>query len=260
MSAVAVPFTKEYPYSTVCISFTLTIKPPNKEAEMQKALMHKALVVACFFFLGMPLYLFAEEIDTASGSEPSFRLEKVKKDGTLWKMFGPRWKTIAKINRISPERIKEGMALKVPDDWEAAEQNAPLPRELPGLEGKLILIDIHAQAFGAYENGALVLWGPISSSAGRVECGKRNEKKRRCVTPTGNFRIMEKKKKDFSKDYPPPHGGAPMPYSQRFYGAYKIHEGALPGYPDSHGCIRVLADDAQWLFLWTNKKTAVIII
>ncbi|MCR4323293.1 MAG: L,D-transpeptidase family protein [Candidatus Azambacteria bacterium] len=220
---------------------------------MRKALIRIGLAAILFFLLCAPLTSFAQE------SEQLFSFEKVKKSGTLWKMFGSRWKTVAKINRISPERIKEGMTLKVPYDWEAAEKYTPMPRELPGLEGKFILIDLVEQAFGAYENGTLVLWGPISSSAGRVECGKQDKKKRKCVTPTGNFKILEKKKDDFSNDYPPPHGGAPMPYSQRFYGPYKIHEGALPGYPDSHGCIRVLHYDAVWLFKWTNKKTVIII-
>ncbi|MBI5913366.1 L,D-transpeptidase family protein [Candidatus Azambacteria bacterium] len=221
---------------------------------MGKTLTGTVFVAVCFFLFCMPLILFAEE------NGQSFYFEKVKKGGTLWKMFGGHWKTVAKINRISPERIKEGMTLKVPSDWEAAEHDTPVPRELAGLEGKLILIDLGAQAFGAYENGALVLWGPISSSAGRVECGRAHEKKRRCITPTGNFCVLGKDRDRISSKYPPPNGGAPMKYAIRFYGDYWIHAGALPGRPDSHGCIRVFLDDAQWLFSWTNRKTAVFII
>lgn len=226
---------------------------------MRKTLMHKAVAVACFFLLCAPLYLFAGTINAAQESGHLFHLEKVKKGGTLWKMFGPRWKTVAKINRISPERIKEGMTLKVPFDWQTAKESAPVPAELPGLEGKLILIDLKAQAFGAYEKGALVLWGPISSSAERIECGRVHEKKRKCITPTGNFYALGKDRDRVSSKYPPPNGGAPMKYAVRFYGDYWIHAGALPGHPDSHGCIRVLEEDAQWLFRWTDKKTTIIV-
>lgn len=217
------------------------------------------LAAACFFLFCAAPHLFAKEFD-AKESESLFRFEKVKKGDTLWKMFGSRWKTIAKINRISPERIKEGMKLNVPNDWEKAEQNTPVPRELPGLERKLILVNVAAQAFGAYENGKLVLWGPISSSAKRVECGRAHEKKRTCVTPTGNFHVLGKDRGHISSNYPPPNGGALMEYAMQFHGNYWIHAGMLPGYPDSYGCIRVLYDDARWLFRWTDKNTVITII
>lgn len=227
---------------------------------MRKILVKSILISTCFCLCLSLLSLVA--IAHAKEDELQFSLEKVKKGDTLWKMFGPYWKTIAKINRVSPERIKEGMALKVPHDWKLAEQNAPIPRELPSYvtTEKLIFIDISSQAFGAYENGSLVVWGPISSSAERIECGQVHEKKYKCNTPTGNFFISEKDKDHISKKYPPPNGGSPMKYAMKFYGDYWIHAGALPGYPDSHGCIRLSHDDAKWLFSWASKKTLVIII
>jgi lipoprotein-anchoring transpeptidase ErfK/SrfK len=39
-----------------------------------------------------------------------------------------------------------------------------------------------------------------------------------------------------------------MPYAIQFYGHYFLHEGWLPGYPDSHGCVRVGEQDARFLF------------
>ncbi|MEK7459980.1 MAG: L,D-transpeptidase family protein [Patescibacteria group bacterium] len=227
---------------------------------MRKTLTRNIVMIICFFLLSPPPYLFAKEIGGAQEIKSPFRFEKVKKGGSLWEMFGTRWKTVAKINRISPERIREGMALKVPYDWKAAEQNAPIPHKLPGRKGKLVLIDLHAQTFGAYENGALVLWGPISSASGKKECLNKRGRKQACETPTGNFCVTGKDKNHVSKKYPPPTGGSPMKYGIRFFGDYWIHAGALPGNPDSHGCIRVLSDDAQWLFSWTNRKTAIIIM
>lgn len=225
---------------------------------MRKKLIGRIFIAACFL-LCMPMILYAKEINPAKESTPLFRFEKVKKSDTLWKMFGTHWKMAVKINRISPERIKAGMKLKVPYDWNIAEQNAPVPRELPGMKGKLIFIDLHEQVFGAYENGILILWGPISSSAERVECGWAHEKKLKCITPTGNFSVLGKDRDRISNKYPPPHGGASMKYAVRFHEDYWIHAGALPGHPDSHGCVRVLNEDAQWLFQWTNRKTVIII-
>lgn len=82
-------------------------------------------------------------------------------------------------------------------------------------------------------------------------------------TVTGNFRILEKdidhvsslfgdyvdangaviqKDVDTSKDPKPPgayYDGARMPYFMRIVGGTGMHEGYLPGYPASHGCIRM---------------------
>ncbi|PIR58179.1 MAG: hypothetical protein COU71_00080, partial [Parcubacteria group bacterium CG10_big_fil_rev_8_21_14_0_10_38_31] len=223
---------------------------------MRKILTIRSIIVTiyfclCLFLLLLPVIAYAEE------SEFSFGLKKVEKGDTLWKMFGSHWKTVSKINRISPERIKKGMDLKVPYDWELAKKYAPVPRELPGHSHnkKLIFINISAQAFGAYENGLLITWGPISSSSERIECGLASKKKYKCVTPRGKFFISEKDVDHISKKYPQPNGGSPMKYAMKFYGNYWIHAGILPGYPDSHGCIRIFHDDAKWLFSWADKKT-----
>jgi lipoprotein-anchoring transpeptidase ErfK/SrfK len=54
-------------------------------------------------------------------------------------------------------------------------------------------------------------------------------------TPPGEFRITEKD--------PRPRGtifrGAAMPYFLRIHGGIGMHAGYLPGYPASHGCIRL---------------------
>jgi lipoprotein-anchoring transpeptidase ErfK/SrfK len=82
-------------------------------------------------------------------------------------------------------------------------------------------------------------------------------------TPAGTYRIMQKdpnhasslygdyvdaggnvvqKDVDVNKDPRPPGAhfkGAPMPYFMRITGGVGMHEGYLPGYPASHGCIRM---------------------
>jgi lipoprotein-anchoring transpeptidase ErfK/SrfK len=76
------------------------------------------------------------------------------------------------------------------------------------------------------------------------------------ATPTGVFSVIEKDYYHRSNIY----SGAPMPLMQRLtWSGIALHEGVLPGYPASHGCIRMKADFAK--FLWHNVKrdTRVIV-
>ncbi len=39
-----------------------------------------------------------------------------------------------------------------------------------------------------------------------------------------------------------------MPYSLQFHGPYFVHEGWVPGYADSHGCVRLHYEDARLIY------------
>ena len=111
---------------------------------------------------------------------------------------------------------------------------------------KTIEVDLRKQRIYAKENGRVVFMGAISS-------GKRNHR-----TPRGTFKILGKNKFHRSNLYPRPNGGAKMPYMQRLtYGGIAIHQGYLPGYPASHGCIRVSMRTARKLWRWTRIGTKV---
>jgi len=75
-------------------------------------------------------------------------------------------------------------------------------------------------------------------------------------TPTGTFPILAKEKVHRSQKY----DDAPMPYMQRLnqYGV-ALHGGNLPGYPASHGCIRLPMKFAARLFDLTSTGSAVVI-
>ena len=75
-------------------------------------------------------------------------------------------------------------------------------------------------------------------------------------TPTGIFTILDKRKFYRSIKYE----NAPMPHMQRIdkYGI-ALHGGMLPGYPASHGCIRLPANFAAKLFSLTQLGTPVLI-
>ena len=76
------------------------------------------------------------------------------------------------------------------------------------------------------------------------------------VTPYGNWTILEKRPFYRSKKY----DNAPMPFMQRIddYGI-AFHGGVNPGYPASHGCIRLPLKFAEKLYGVTKLGTKVII-
>ena len=75
-------------------------------------------------------------------------------------------------------------------------------------------------------------------------------------TPTGTFVILEKDVVHHSSIY----DNAPMPYMQRLtWGGVALHAGQLPGYPASHGCVRLPKAFSKLLYTVTHIGTAVII-
>ena len=107
-----------------------------------------------------------------------------------------------------------------------------------------IVVSIGNQKVTLFSNGVRVAQGPVSTGVpGRP-------------TPTGVFSIIEKDRYHHSNLY----SNAPMPYMQRItWSGVALHEGVLPGYPASHGCIRMSHDFAQKLWPITNLGARVIV-
>jgi hypothetical protein len=107
-----------------------------------------------------------------------------------------------------------------------------------------IVVSIGNQKVTLFSNGVRVAQGPVSTGVpGRP-------------TPTGVFSIIEKDRYHHSNLY----SNAPMPYMQRItWSGVALHEGVLPGYPASHGCIRMSHDFAQKLWPVTNLGVRVIV-
>ena len=108
----------------------------------------------------------------------------------------------------------------------------------------VLLVSIPLQTMHVYRNGILVGRTSISS-------GTKGHN-----TPTGVFTILEKKQTHRSKKY----DNAPMPNMQRLtWSGIAMHSGNLPGYPASHGCIRMPYDFSTLLFGITGSGGTVVI-
>jgi lipoprotein-anchoring transpeptidase ErfK/SrfK len=124
-----------------------------------------------------------------------------------------------------------------PATTEATEGPATKTELDEAAQRRSLTISLGAQEFEYKEDDRLVRAGPISSGASGSP------------TPTGRFQVLSKDKDKISSRYTNQLGmQAWMPYSIQFHGHYFLHEGWLPGYPDSHGCVRVGEKDARFLF------------
>ena len=108
----------------------------------------------------------------------------------------------------------------------------------------LMVVNLATQRAILFRNGV-----PIGAST--VSSGKKGYD-----TPTGVFTVLEKKKEHYSKTY----NNAPMPNMQRLtWKGIALHAGNLPGYPASHGCIRLPIQFSSLLFGATKLGMTVII-
>ena len=131
-------------------------------------------------------------------------------------------------------------------------------------------IDLQEQRAYLLDNGRPVLASPISS-------GRYGH-----LTQTGSFKVIEKERNHYSSiygkivdssgrtvvadadvDMKVPSGcrfvPAPMPYFMRFHGSDGMHAGYLPGYPASHGCVRMPDQYAVAFFNAVSVGTPVTV-
>jgi hypothetical protein len=115
----------------------------------------------------------------------------------------------------------------------------PKPLQLP-----LIVVSIADQHVTVFDKGEPVARAPVST-------GMQGH-----PTPTGVFTVLEKEVFHRSNIY----SGAPMPYMQRItWSGVALHAGVLPGYPASHGCIRLPPEFAVKLFGLTQRGARVLV-
>ena len=108
----------------------------------------------------------------------------------------------------------------------------------------VIVVSLPDQRLYAYRQGVRIAVSTCST-------GKPGHR-----TPTGVFAILQKDKRHRSSTY----NNAPMPNMNRLtWSGVALHAGELPGYPASHGCVRLPLEFSEKLFGITEIGTPVII-
>src|SRR5882757_9351689 len=111
-------------------------------------------------------------------------------------------------------------------------------------EPVMAIVSLHSQRITVYDANGWILRAPVSS-------GQKGRE-----TPAGIFSVIQKQAEHYSNLY----DDAFMPHMQRItWSGIALHGGALPGYPASHGCVRMPFDFAARLFDATRPGLRVIV-
>jgi lipoprotein-anchoring transpeptidase ErfK/SrfK len=150
----------------------------------------------------------------------------------------------------APETLAPPQKRKVRQPPDGRSQKGRKEIEAQGKEtakphGPLVIaISINKQNMKIYDANGFFAETPIST-------GMRGH-----PTPMGVFSVVQKEKLHHSNIY----SGAPMPFMQRItWSGIAIHAGVLPGYPASHGCIRMPMAFAVKMYGWTRMGARVVI-
>ncbi len=153
-------------------------------------------------------------------------------------IFWPDYYQPAPPPRIAPPHIRKSTRHRaLPGEDVAKDARKP--------QGPLVIaISIDRQILRIYDANGYFAETPIST-------GMRGHS-----TPMGVFSVIQKHKYHRSNIY----SGAPMPYMQRItWSGVAMHAGVLPGYPASHGCIRMPMNFAVKMWGWTRMGARVVI-
>jgi lipoprotein-anchoring transpeptidase ErfK/SrfK len=140
--------------------------------------------------------------------------------------------------QVAPQRVQRTR-------HRAAKQLQTPIKEAAKPQGPLIIsISISRQNLKIYDANGFFAETPISTGmAGHP-------------TPMGAFSVIQKQKLHHSNIY----SGAPMPFMQRItWSGIAMHAGVLPGYPASHGCIRMPMAFAVKMYGWTKMGARVVV-
>src|SRR3984957_16754473 len=108
----------------------------------------------------------------------------------------------------------------------------------------MAIVSLHSQRITVYDANGWILRAPVPS-------GQRERE-----TPAGFFSVIQKDADHHSNLY----DDAFMPHMQRLtWWGIALHGGPLPGYPASHGCVRMPFDFAERLFDMTELGLRVIV-
>lgn len=145
------------------------------------------------------------------------------------------------LNRIDVKHIPKGAVLVIPDSFDDTDAYSPFPAEISAAKEipKLFMVSKEVQAFAAYENGARVRWGTVST-------GKQ-------ATPTPSRLYSTNWKGKLVTSTLEDAYQLPWYFNLDSMEGISMHQFDLPGYPASHSCIRMAEYDAQWFYDWAQQ-------
>ncbi len=143
---------------------------------------------------------------------------------------------------VAAEQAQAQLVRKFAEDLKNGEFNWFPERSADG--PMLMIVSVPDQKVHVYRNG-------IRVAASTCSTGKPGH-----GTPTGVFKILQKDKNHRSSTY----NNAPMPNMNRLtWSGVALHAGHLPGYPASHGCVRLPLKFSEMLFGITKLGMTVVI-
>lgn len=149
--------------------------------------------------------------------------------------------TILALNRLDKANIGRADTLVVPakieDDFL---RYSPFPGHVTSLENvkKFVFFSYPIQAFGVYEYGNLIKWGPTSM-------GKK-------ATPTKKGLMFANWKKEVAISTVSDEWKLRWNVNIANFDGIGWHQYSMPGYPASHSCLRMLEEDAKWMYGWVD--------
>lgn len=181
--------------------------------------------------------------------QPGYQCLRVR-GGQSWSSLFPDEKDRGIVMRINHRngQLYAGLVLAVPNNLEFSDllDYSPFPRNIDSTDEKLVVVDLNKNAWGAYDHdGTLIRWGP--ATGGKDYCRDINHG---CRTKAGAYRVYSLGNSNcVSSKFPVPEGGAPMPYCMFFNGGQALHgsPGGVVRGNESHGCVRLFVQDAEWL-------------
>jgi len=150
--------------------------------------------------------------------------------------------TILALNRLDKANIGAADTLVVPAKIEEDFlRYSPFPGHVTALENvkKFVFFSYPIQAYGVYEYGNIVKWGPTSM-------GKK-------ATKTKTGLMFANWKKEVAISTVSDEWKLRWNVNIANFDGIGWHQYAMPGYPASHACLRMLEEDAKWMYTWVDN-------
>ncbi len=151
-------------------------------------------------------------------------------------------KIIMAVNRVDISNIGRLDTVLIPDNLDGqVMQYLPFPQSVPYLENvdKIVLFSYPAQVFAAYKHGWLDYTGPTNM-------GREHD-----PTPTGLYFTNWKAEETTSTVND--EWDLKWNFNIANKGGIGWHQYSLPGYPASHSCLRMLEEDAKYMYNWADE-------